>query len=106
MTTFDDKEKGAENKYAHDKELEFKVHARSHKMLGLWAAGKMGYSGAKAEEYATSIITLDMTKHDPHHLVEKIKNDLLAHEIHVSDHDIRAEMYRAEGLAREQVLGN
>ncbi len=103
MTAFDDKEKAAENKYAHDQELDFKVHARAHKLLGLWAAGKMGLSGLVAEEYANSLITLDLAKTNPRHLFEKIRGDLLAKDVHMSDHDIHAEMHRLEGLARKQV---
>jgi hypothetical protein len=105
MTTFDDKEKAAENKYAHDKEQEFKVHARAHKLLGLWAAGKMGLSGAQAEEYAALIVTVDMAKANPQHLFKKIKNDLFDKNVHISDHDIHAEIHRLEELAKQQVHG-
>lgn len=103
MTTFDDKEKVAENKYAHDKELEFKAAARAHKLLGLWAAGKMGLSGKSAEEYASLIVKTELEKTDLHHVFEKIRHDLLAHDIHMTDHDIKAELYRLEAIAREQV---
>jgi hypothetical protein len=103
MTTFDDKEKAAENKYVQDKETEFKVHARAHKLLGLWAAGKMGLFGAAAEAYAASIVMADFTA--PHHLFEKIRNDLLSNAVHISDHDIHMEIHRLEHLARQQVVG-
>jgi hypothetical protein len=105
MTTFDDKEKAAENKYAHDKELEFKIHARAHKLLGLWAAGKMGLSGALAEEYATSIVTAGFAGAAPHTLFEQVKTDLWAKDIHLTDNDIKAEMHRLEHIAREQLVG-
>ncbi len=105
MTTFDDKEKGAENKYAHDKETEFKVHARVHKLLGLWAAGKMGLSGDVAEEYAKSIVNMDLAPSNAHHVFEKIKADLILKECHISDHDIHAEIHRLEHIAREQIMG-
>ena len=52
MTTFDEREKAFENKFEHDMELQFKARARRNKMLGLWAAGLMGKSGADAEAYA------------------------------------------------------
>ncbi len=103
MTTFDDKEKAAENKYAHDRELEFRVHARAHKLLGLWVAGKIGLSGAAAEEYAATIVTADLAKSNPKHLFEKIKTDLVAKKINLSDHDINAEIHRLEHLAHQQV---
>jgi hypothetical protein len=102
---FDDKEKGAENKYAHDKEQEFKAHARAHKLLGLWAAGKMKLAGAQAEEYAAALVTGELQQADMHHIFEKIRHDLLTHDVHVTDHDIRVELNRLEMLAREQVKG-
>ena len=52
MTTFDDRGKGFEAKYKRDQELQFKVMARRNKLLGLWAAEKMGVSGADAETYS------------------------------------------------------
>lgn len=104
MTTFNDKEKAAENKFAHDKELEFKAHARAHKLLGLWAAGKMGFSGAAAEDYANSLAAdTDLLKSGL--LFDKIKGDLLAKNVLISDHDIRAELHRLEMLARQQING-
>jgi hypothetical protein len=54
MTTFDDREKAFEKKYEHDQELQFKVNTRRNKLLGLWAAGLLGKSGADAEAYAKS----------------------------------------------------
>jgi len=104
MTTFNDKEKAAENKYAHDKELEFITHARAHKLLGLWAAGKMGLSGASAEEYAARLVKAELEKTDLHHVFEKIRHDLLAHDVHVTDHEIKAELNRLEHIAREQLV--
>ena len=103
MTTFDDKEKAAENKYAHDKEQEFKIHARAHRMLGLWAAEKMGFSKDQAEEYAKSIVVAELAKADFHHVMEKVRHDLLTRDVHVSDHAIRAEIFRLEQIARDQV---
>lgn len=102
MTSFDDKEKAAENKYVRDKEREFKYRARAHKLLGLWVASKMGLSGAKAEEYAVSLVTIDLAKADPQQLFHKIRTDLLANQIHVADHDLRKEMHRFEQQAKQE----
>ncbi len=105
MTTFDDKEKAAENKYAYDKEMEFRIHARAHKLVGLWAAARMGLTGESAEEYAKSIVMIDLNKPDPHHLFEKIKADLTLSDVHISDHDIRAEIHKIQHIAHQQVVG-
>jgi hypothetical protein len=105
MTTFDDKEKAAENKYARDQELEFKAHARAHKLAGLWAAQKMGLSGSKAEEYAKGLVSADVGAHGHEKLFEHIKRDLIAHGAKVSDHEIKQEIERSERAAREQIKG-
>ena len=98
------KEKAAENKYVRDKEVEFKIHARAHKLLGLWAAGKMGVSGAAAEEYAAALVASELAG-NAKHLFEKIRHDLLSKQVHMSDHDIHAEIHRFEHMAQEQMRG-
>ena len=62
MTTFDEREKAFEHKFAHDMELQFKARARKNKMLGLRAAGLMGKAGADAETYARDIVMADFEK--------------------------------------------
>ena len=59
MTTFDKREEGFEKQFAHDEELKFKATARRNKLLGLWAAEKLGLSGAEAEDYAKSVVMAD-----------------------------------------------
>ena len=62
MTTFDKREEGFEQQFAHDEALRFKATARRNKMLGLWAAEKLGMSGAEADSYALSVVMLDVDK--------------------------------------------
>ena len=62
MTFFDDREKGFEAKYKHDQELQFKVFARRNKLLGLWAAQKLGLGGEAAEAYAKDVVKADFSK--------------------------------------------
>ena len=59
MSTFDSREKGFENKFAHDEELRFKATARRNKLLGAWAAEKMGITGAAADSYAKDVVAAD-----------------------------------------------
>ena len=66
MTTFDDREKSFEKKFEHDQELQFKVNARKNKLLGLWAAGLMGKTGADAEAYAKDIVMAEFEKPGDH----------------------------------------
>ena len=59
MTTFDKREEGFEKKFAHDEELRFKANARRNKLLGHWAAEKLGLTGADAEAYAKEVVMAD-----------------------------------------------
>ena len=59
MTTFDKREEGFEKQFVHDEELKFKAVARRNRMLGLWAAQKLGLSGAQAEAYAKEVVMAD-----------------------------------------------
>ena len=76
MTTFDKREEGFEKKFAHDEELKFKAFARRNKLLGLWAAGLLGKSGADADAYAKEIVMADLAEHGDDDVVAKLKADL------------------------------
>ena len=66
MTTFDKREEAFEQQFAHDEALKFKATARRNKMLGLWAAEKLGLSGAEADSYALSVVMLDVDETGDH----------------------------------------
>jgi len=74
-TTFDKREEGFEKQFAHDEELRFKAMARRNKMLGLWAAGILGKSGADAEAYAKEVVLADFESGDKD-VAHKIMKDL------------------------------
>ena len=73
MTTFDKREDGFEKKFAHDEELQFKASARRNKMLGLWAAEKLGLSGADAEAYGKDVVMADFEEPGDHDVFRKIR---------------------------------
>ena len=75
-TTFDKREEGFEKQFAHDEELRFKAMARRNKMLGLWAAGILGKSGADAEAYAKEVVLADFEQTADHDVVHKLIKDL------------------------------
>jgi hypothetical protein len=75
MTTFDKREEGFEKQFAHDEELKFKAIARRNKMLGLWAAEKLGLSGAEAENYARSVVLAEFEQGGDAAVVGKIRKD-------------------------------
>jgi hypothetical protein len=76
MTTFDKREEGFEKKFAHDEELKFKAYARRNKLLGLWAAGELGKSGAEADAYAKEVVLADFEESGDEDVVRKVAGDL------------------------------
>lgn len=92
MSTFEKREEDFERKFAHDEELRFKTQARRDKMLGLWAAGKLGKSGPEAEAYAESVVVADLTEPGEEEVFHKIRTDFDAAGVVQSDHQIRRTM--------------
>ena len=88
MTTFDKREEAFEQQFAHDEELRFKATARRNKLLGLWAAEKLGISGAEAESYAKSVVMGDIEAVGTHDVMHKIRKDFAAKGVVQSDHQI------------------
>jgi len=100
-TTFDKREEGFEKKFAHDEELKFKAIARRDKMLGLWAAEKLGLSGAQADAYAKEVVMAEFQA--DHDIFKKIRGDFDAKKVAVSDQDIRRHMDEMLAQAVAQV---
>ena len=103
MTTFDEREKSFENKFKHDKELEFKATARRNKLLGLWAAELLGISGAEAEAYAKSVIKADLEKPGDQDVVDKIMGDFKGRGVELSEHRLKKRMAELLATAVAQV---
>lgn len=92
MSQFDDREKAAENKFSHDKEILFKATARRNKLLGIWAAGEMGLSDDAAAAYAREVIEADFEEAGDEDVYRKVKGDLDAKAGGVSEHRVRTKM--------------
>ena len=92
MTTFDKREEGFEKKFAHDEELRFKASARRNKLLGLWAAEKLGVSGDAANVYAKEVVMADFEEGGEEDVFRKVRKDLDAKGVTVSDQDLRRTM--------------
>jgi hypothetical protein len=92
MTTFDDRQKAYETKFAHDEELKFKSTARRNKLLGRWAAEKMGLSDETAEAYAKDVVIADLQEPGDEDVFRKIREDFDAKGVEQSDHQIRRAM--------------
>ncbi len=91
-SSFDDRKRAAEAKFAHDEELKFKARARRNKMLGLWAADHLGLSGEAAEAYAQDVLKSDLIEPGDEDVFQKIRADFDAKGVEISDHQIRRTM--------------
>ncbi|GGA24311.1 DUF1476 domain-containing protein [Neptunicoccus cionae] len=76
MSTFNDREKAFENKFAHDAEMQFRAEARRNKLLGLWAADLMGKTGAEADAYAAEVVKSDFEEAGDEDVFRKVSGDL------------------------------
>ena len=104
MTTFDEREKAFEKKFQHDQDLQFKTTARKNKLLGLWAAGLMGKSGADAEAYAKEVVIADLDRPGDSDVIEKLVTDLAAAGKPTEAHTIRKQAERLMVEAKAQVM--
>ena len=103
MTTFDKRKDAFESKFAHDEELKFKATARRNKLLGLWAAEKLGKSGEAADAYAREVIRSDMQEAGDDDVLRKVRADFNAAGVDQSDHQIRRTMDELMGEAVSQI---
>ena len=101
MTTFDKREEGFEKKFAHDEELQFKAMARRNKLLGLWAAGLLGKTGADAEAYAKEVVVADFEEAGDADVLHKVAKDLAG--VGVTEQQIRAQMNELLATAVKQI---
>ena len=103
MTTFDNRKDAAEKKYAHDAEVMFKATARRNKMLGLWAAQKLGKTGDDAEAYAKSVVMADFEEAGDDDVLRKVLGDFTAANVEQTEHQVRRTMDELLAKAVESV---
>ena len=92
MTTFDKREEGFEKQFAHDEELKFKATSRRNKLLGLWAAEKLGRKGTDADTYAKEVVMADFEEAGDDDVLKKVQKDLAEKGIVSSEQDVRRAM--------------
>jgi hypothetical protein len=103
MTQFDDRERAEEKRFQLSQEQEFKAQARRARLVGEWAASMMGLSDAEIAAYAKSVVMADLEEAGEEDLFRKIRADIDARQVAISDHQIRARMAEALDEARAQV---
>src|SRR5688500_109608 len=104
MTTFDDRERAFETKFAHDEEMKFRVIARRNKLLGHWAAGLMKLSAVEAESYAKDVVRADFEEAGDEDVIRKILGDLTSAGIECDDSRIREALAHKTVEARRQLM--
>ena len=103
MTTFDKREEGFEKKFALDEEQKFKAMARRNRLLGLWAAEKLGLSGEEANAYAKEVVAADFEEAGDNDVLHKVLKDLTAKGNAVTEAELRAKMDELMAQAIAQV---
>jgi len=103
MTTFDKREEAYENKFSHEKELEFKIRARRNKLLGHWVAEKLGLRGENIEEYVKAIVDTGVHNSDDDTIKDKILNDFISNNVKINKNEIQKEINRLHDLASDQL---
>ena len=101
MTTFDEREKGYEKKFAHDAELKFRAESRRTTAVAEWVGAKLGLTGAELEVYIKDVRRADLAEHGDEDVFRKVKADLAAKNIEVEDLEIRT--FMAKALAKAVV---
>lgn len=103
MATFDDRGDSFEKKFAHDEELRFRATARRNKLLGLWAAEKLGKTGADADIYSREVVTADFEEAGDEDVYRKVRADFDAAGVAQSEHQIRRTMDELLARAVEEI---
>jgi hypothetical protein len=104
MAGIEDRKDAFEKKYAHDQEVQFKVSARTSKLIGLWAAEQMGLKGADAETYAKQIVMVDLEEAGFADVKRRIMKDFADKKVSISDHVFERELEMKHAEAKTQIM--
>ncbi|MCC6597618.1 MAG: DUF1476 domain-containing protein [Alphaproteobacteria bacterium] len=103
MSSFDERERAFENKYAHQEKYDFEVEARCCKLFGLWVAAQIGLGGADAMTYATSVVEANLEEAGFGDVLRKVRKDLDDKAIEISEHMLNVELEKALKEAQRQI---
>lgn len=103
MSGMDERRNSFENKFAHDEDLRFRATARRNKLLGLWAAEKLGKTGDDAQAYAGEVVRADFEEPGDEDVIRKVLSDFSAGSVNVSDAELRAQLLTLLEEAVKQV---
>lgn len=103
MTAFDEREREFEARFKHDQDLQFKVKARRNRLIGLWAAARMGLAGEAAQEYAREVVDAEFAGGD-RHVAEKICGDLNAKGQNCTPAQVEFQLIHFAETAKQQIM--
>ena len=104
MTTFDDRERAFETKFARDEEMQFRLTARRNKLLGQWAAGKMNLTPEEADAYAKAVVQADFEEAGDEDVIRKLVGDLTAAGVDVDEAAVRLAIEEQTVEAKRQLM--
>jgi hypothetical protein len=104
MTMFNASERGAAE-FTHEEEMQFRVHARRNRLLGAWAAARMGLSAAETEGYAKSVVQADFEESGDEDVIRKLLGDLISAGVDADEAEVRSAMHVKEADARRALMG-
>lgn len=105
MTTFNDRERGEEAHFAHDEEMQFRITARRNRLLGQWAAERMGLSAAETDAYAKSVVQADFEEAGDEDVIRKLLGDLTSAGIETDEAELRSALEAKAIEARRMLMG-
>lgn len=105
MTTFDDRERAEEAKFAHDEEMMFRIQARRNRLLGQWAAERMGLSAVEADAYAKGVVQADFEDGSDEDVVRKLLGDLVSAGVDANEGEVRTAFEAKQIEARRALMG-
>jgi hypothetical protein len=103
MSTFDQREESFEKRFVHEEELQFRAEARRNKLLGLWAAEKLGKTGAEAQAYAESLVVAEVAADADERVIAQVRKDFEAAGVNQSEHQIRRTFDEFFAQAKEEI---
>lgn len=103
MSTFDQREDSFEKRFVHEEELQFRAEARRNKLFGLWAAEKLGKTGAEAQAYAESLVVKEVAPDADEQAIAQVKKDFEAAKVDQSEHQIRRNFEEFFVQAKEEI---
>ena len=105
MTTFQDRERAEEAKFAHDEEMQFRIQARRNRLIGQWAAERMGLSPAETEGYAKGVVQADFEEAGDEDVIRKVLGDLISAGVDAEESEVRAALEVKLIEARRALMG-